>query len=798
MTENRNNTFNNLNEEEGFQLSELIELVTKHIWWYVGVTVCCLIFAAYYLYKTPTVYNRTAKVMVDDSNQDAAMRNLGMASANMMRLRSFNSVENELEAFASPDLMQVVVERLGLQTRYVEQQFLRGVELYHNSPVEMRLAGMNPTSGFSFLVSPAKDGKVALSDFRIKKDKIDEKVVGSYGDTLMTPVGSVVIYAKDNIKDFKDDIRVSWASSGARAKGYAAKLNISLSGKESSVVVLSMTDQYPSRADAIISTLIDVYNEEWISNKNRSAINTAAFINERLVVIEQDLTAVENALKEYKSNNNLTDIKASAQRYLNESSAYATKSFEVTNQLSIAKYIRDYLNNPENTNDLIPSNLGLTSTSVEAQIKEYNDIVLQRDRLLAGSSIHNPLVADLTASLASIRTAVLSSVENLIATLQLQLDRIEGQERQILSRMSSSSGQELQLLSIEREQQMTQNLYVFLLQKREENELAALVNVGNTRMIMSPNGSSEPVAPNRKMILFAALVLGFGIPFAYFFLRKMLDTTIKNKGDLGHFSVPFLAELPRYVKPEDRFKKFKRRDPNDKSLTRIIVEHGSRDMMNEAFRVLRTNVDLMMGKKMTSKVLMFTSFNPNAGKTFSVMNLAAGMALKGSKVMLIDLDLRKASLSNALGISHSGVAAYLNDKTDDYKAYVDEVEKNLFFLPVGTLPPNPTELLLTERFREMIAQMRNEYEYIFIDCPPIDVVADASIITELVDMTVFVMRANQMDKKVLPNIEELYASEKYTHMTMILNCVDIQYKKYGYGKSSYGYGYGYSSVSDKS
>ena len=232
-------------------------------------------------------------------------------------------------------------------------------------------------------------------------------------------------------------------------------------------------------------------------------------------------------------------------------------------------------------------------------------------------------------------------------------------------------------------------------------------------------------------------------------------------------------------------------------MNRIIVEHGSRDMMNEAFRVLRTNVDLMIGKNKDSQVLMFTSFNPAAGKTFSVMNLASSMALKGSKVLMVDLDLRKASLSKALDVVHTGVAAYLNGKVDDYRSNVDELSQNLFLLPVGTLPPNPTELLLSDRFKEMIAQMRKDYDYIFIDCPPIDIVADASIITEVADMTIFVMRASQMDKKVLPNIEELYASGKYQHMTLILNCVDIKYKKYGYGKSSYGYGYGYSGTADK-
>lgn len=789
MAEINNNSFNNLHEEEGLKISDIIELVTKHIWWYVGVTLICLLGAGYYLYKTPVLYSRSAKLIVDDSNQDAAMRNLGMASANMMR-RTFNPVDNEMQAFASPDLMKIVVERLGLQTRYVEKQLLRDVELYHDSPVQLHLAGMNPTSGFSLLMTPGKEDQVVLSDFHIHGQLVEDTVTGHYGDTLQTPVGSLVVYANENISAFKDDIRVSWTNSNSMAKAYAGKLNISLSGRESTVVVISMTDQFPSRADAVISTLINVYNEEWINNKNRSAINTAQFLNERLVVIEQDLSTVETALKEFKEKNNVSDLSTASKNFLSESNLYATKAFEFTNQISVANYIKDYLNNPANANALIPSNLGLNSANVGSQITEYNTLVLQRDRLLAGSSIHNPLVADLTTSLASIRTAILSSIDNLIATLQLQLDKVKSQEKQILARMNSSSGQELQLLSLQRQQQMTQDLYMYLLKKREENELAALVNVGNTRLIASPSGSSAPVSPNKKMILLAAIVLGCGIPFAFFFLRKTLDTSIKNKADLGNLSVPFLAELPQYIRPEDRFKKFRRKNTAE-NMNKIIVQHGSRDMMNEAFRVLRTNVDLMIGKKKESHVLMFTSFNPGAGKTFSVMNLAASMALKGSRVLLIDLDLRKASLSKALDLVHTGVAAYLNGKVDDFRPHVDEIENNFFVLPVGTLPPNPTELLLTERFKEMIEQMRGEYDYIFLDCPPIDIVADASIITEVADMTIFVMRAGQMNKEVLANIEDLYRSSKYNHMTLILNSVDIKYKKYGYGKSSYGYGYGY-------
>lgn len=782
--ENTEKQLNNLHEEEPLiSLADIWGLIWGHKWWYVASLAFFLCVGVFYLYVTPKVYSRVAKVLIDESNQDATMRNLGVASAGMMRLRSFNSVENEIETFASPDLMQVVVERLGLQTRYVQEQLLRDVELYRNCPFEARFAGENPHSPYSFKVTPAGEEGFVLSEFRLKDEKFKEEVPGSYGDTLQTPVGKVVLYPVETDVDFNHPVKVSWTTGMSAAKAFCRNMHIALSGKESSVLVFSINDTYPSRASSILSTLIDVYNEMWINNKNRAAINTTDFINERLVVIEKELGLVEDALKQYKSKNNLTDIKAVAQSYVTESSEYATKAFEVNNQLSIAQYIKEYLNNPANSLSLIPSNLGLTSASVEAQIKEYNDIVLQRDRLLSGGGENNPMVTDLNAALASIRTAILRSIDNLIATLQLQLSKIESQEKQILARMSSNSGQELQLLSIERQQQITQELYMFLLQKREENELAALINVGNTRVIMNPNGSSNPVSPNRMMIMFIMIVLGCGAPFGFFLVRKLLDTSIKHKSDLGNLSVPFLAEIPKMGK-----------DGFNRDECKVIVKPGSRDMMNEAFRVLRTNVDLMLGKNAGSRVIMFTSFNPGAGKTFSIMNVAASMSLKKSKAIVVDLDLRKATLSQALGKEHTGVAAYLNGKIDDYRPYVDEIAPDLYHLPVGTLPPNPTELLLTDRFARMVDDLKQEYDYVFLDCPPIDIVADASLITEKADMTIFVLRSGRIDKASIPYIDELYRSGKYSHMAMILNGVEFEQKKYGYGRHGYGYGYGYGNM----
>ena len=732
------------------------------------------VYVALYLFRTPDEYVRTVKVVVDESDQDAAMRNLGVVSAGAVRVRNFNGVANEMEAFASPDLMETVVQRLGLQTRYVEKQFLRNVELYDDSPIDLSLAGDNPQTGFSCMVSYEND-EVTLSDFRIQKTSLKGQTTGRSGDTLMTPVGALVVYVKS---DFCKDIVVSWSSSMAVAKDYSRRLSIGLAGKESSVIVISLKDNFPDRAASVLSSLVDVYNEVWIANKNRSAINTAEFINERLMIIEKDLSAVEQSLRKYKADNNLTDIKAVAQSYVDESSYYAGKSFEVNNQLSIARFINEYLNDPSKKDELIPSNLGLANASVEQQINEYNGIVLQRDRLRTGSGVNNPVIADLNASLASIRTAILGSINNLIASLELQKNRLTSQEKQILARMSSSSGQELQLLSLQRQQNIIQNLYVFLLERREENELASLINVGNTRMIMRPNGPSLPVAPDKLLVLFVALALGIGIPFAVFFAIRLLDTTIKARADLENLIVPFLAEIPQTDK--------KNKDEG------IIVSQGKRDMMNEAFRVFRTNVDLMMGRNTTSRIIMFTSFNPGAGKTFNIMNIGAGMALKGARVLMVDLDLRKASLSRRLKAGGAGVSEYLNGKSPEFQKNIVALTPSLSLLPAGKIPPNPTELLLSPRFTDMISLLREQYDYVFLDCPPVDIVADASIITSVADLTVFVLRAGTLDRKWLEYMESLYKSDKYTHMAVVLNGVDMKLGKYGYGnygRRSYGYGY---------
>ena len=588
-------------EEDGdiLSLTEIWAMIWNNKWWYVLSLVVCIFMAGFVIYRTAPKYTRTAKVIVDDSNENSAMKELAsFTSAMSLRRNSGANVYNEMESFTSPDIMSVVVDRLGLEASYVEKQFLRSRELFTSSPIALVQTGDNHASAYSFELTKTGDSTFVIKNLRVagEKMKFKGKIKGSFREELQTPVGKIKIVPTMHIDKWGDPIVVSWVNAKRLAKAYCKKLNVSLSGKESTVLVLSLEDTFPRRAEDILNTLIDVYNEQWVANKNRSARNTTAFINDRLVVIENELGGVEESLKQYKETHKITDIASISEAYLKESTDYSAKSFEVNNQLAIAKFIKEYLKDPQHDGALIPSNLGLDSKTVDSQITEYNQMVLTRDRYMSDSSSDNPLVGDLNNSISALKVAISRSMDNLISTLQMQVDKIEAQENDIMSRIANTSGQELQLLSIERQQKIKQELYVYLLQKREENEIASLVNVGNTRMVMSPNGDERPGAPNKQMILLVALVLGMGIPFGVFFLINQLDNRVKNRSDVAGLQIPFLAEIPQIGQGAGLLNKLRKNMLNNAN-TRIVVEAGNRNGINEAFRVLRTNLDFMTNQE---------------------------------------------------------------------------------------------------------------------------------------------------------------------------------------------------------
>ncbi|MBP5398575.1 MAG: polysaccharide biosynthesis tyrosine autokinase [Bacteroidales bacterium] len=797
-----NNGYNSYNNyptgepQDGINLGEIWQSIWDFKWWCLLSVAFCMLLAGLYVYRTPSVYTRTAKVIVDESGQNSAMRDITSFSNALYRRSTFSNgvnVYNEVEAFASPDLMESVVRSLGLETSYTEHQTLRKVALDEKKPVQMSIIESPVGGSFSFVLHKAGEQSFVLDEFRINgKPLKGVSVKGNLLDTLDTEIGRIVIYPAGGFEKWSRDITVSWLNTKQKAKGCASALSVSVSNKNNSVVVLRYSDVHARKAENILSSLIDAYNNQWIENTNKTANNTTKFIDERLIVIEKELSEIENNLKNFKEEHNIADVRSEAQLYISQVGDYAQKSFAVQNQLSIMRYLREYLADPANENALIPTNIGLSNGAADSQINEYNKILLNRDVLRANSSENNPLIADMSMTLASMRSAIIRSMDNLISSYNIEAERIKNQEDRLLARISGTTGEELQLIGIQRQQKVKESLYVFLLQKREENELASLVNTSNTRIIQTPTGGAP--SSRKNVVYLLAILTGLAIPVAIVIIKRSLDSKVRRKDDLNGLSIPFLAEIP-LLKQKSEKKKIrlaklglKKKEP-EQDTRAIIVKPDSRDSMNEAYRVLRTNIDLMAGRD--HKVFLFTSFTPGSGKTFSAMNVAMSMAVKGAKTLLIDLDLRKGSLSKALNKSKTGVSTYLSGMETDLDGMVVKINELLDLLPAGILPPNPAELLLGERFDQLIDQMRDKYEYIFLDCPPIDIVADTAIIARKTDITIFCIRAGMFEKHDLPLIENLYRNDKYPHMALILNGTDYTNKLYGgYGYHIYGkYGY---------
>lgn len=567
------------------------------------------------------------------------------------------------------------------------------------------------------------------------------------------------------------------------ADSYTQKLRAELGNEDATIINLSIDDASVQKAEDILNTLIEVYNEKWIQDKNQIAVSTSRFIGERLGVIENELGHVDENISNYKSEHLLPDVQAASSLYMSQSAENKKEIQTLTNQLATAQFIRRELGGKE-MNQPLPTNSGIANVNIESQIGEYNKMVLDRNRLIANSSEKNPLVKDLGNSMQSMKRTILQSVDNLIVSLNTQIRSIRQQEATTTQQLASNPSQAKYLLSVERQQKVKEELYLYLLQKREENELSQAFTAYNTRMITAPRGSALPTAPNKKNILLVALALGLLVPAVIIFMQENMNTKVRGKKDLENLSVPYLGEIPLYFRNKKKKNKF--------SEYAIVVEEGNRNIINEAFRVLRSNVDFMKSKNTEQKVFIETSFNPGSGKSFLSMNIAMSFAIKGKKVLVIDGDLRHGTVSAYVGSPKKGLSDYLENKEVVWNELlvIDKKYPNLHIIPVGTIPPNPTELLEDGSLATLMQDLRDEYDYIFIDCPPIDIVADTQIIEQYADRTLFVVRAGLLDRSLLPELESIYQEKRFKNLSVILNGTESTGGRYGY---RYGYHNGYDS-----
>lgn len=779
------------NQQDFIRLQDLLYLCLAKWHWFVISLIVCLGVSIWYLLTTPPIYIRTASILIkDDSKGKSTVRtsvnfnDIGMFSTN-------TDVKNEMATLRSPDIMREVACRLHLDMNYSVSGRFHSEAIYGRSlPVEVSISDHSEDEPVSFTLLLSTDRSFVLSDFkRNGKDVPGPKSIsGKMDKPIKTPIGSLTVVPTSVYRDgYKSTISVSRVPMSMTVAACVAKLRVSQIDEESNIINISYQDVSTQRAEDLLSTLITVYNENWLKDRNQIAVSTSMFIKERLDVIENELSNVDNDISSYKSQNLLPDVQAVASMYMSRANQGDALIQELNNQVYMVRHIRNYLNTEANRYTLLPAGSGIDNSSITGQISAYNNLLLERNSLVANSSDKNPLVVEMDASLASMRSALLASVDNQLVALNAQITSYQNSVGQATSHIESNPKQAKYLLSVERQQKVKESLYLYLLQKREETELSQAFTAYNTRIVAMPSGSMVPAAPASKKILLMGFALGLMIPLVIIFIRENMDTVVRGRKDLESLTIPFVGEIPfAYRRKRSLFSR--NRHAEEKSA--VVVKDNSRNVINEAFRVLRTNLEFIVGKCDEARIIMTTSANPGSGKTFLSYNLAKSMAIKGKRILIIDLDLRKASLSGYVNKPKPGISDYLVGQINsvDEIIYQPTDDAILSVIPVGTIPPNPTELLFAERLERLLTDMRKEYDYIFIDCPPVEIVADASIINKLVDMTLFVVRAGLLDRSMLPEIEKFYMDRKYKNMALVLNATDAGSGRYGY---KYGYKYGY-------
>ena len=774
-----------------FSLKDFIFSCLAQWKWFVLSVIFFVAVGFFYVMRQQPVYSRTMSVLIQDNNNTgglnvaSAFKEFGMGTAGA-------NVYNELISLQSPAVMYEVVKRLDLNINVTRMGFPRVTTLYgKNSPMEVVYPDLNDATNCKLEMILQPDDSYVLTKFLTvlpdgTKIKDDYEVKGKLGFAeVKTPVGKFIFRpngAYTNNREEEVRIVINVGSIPAAVEKYVTKLKGDLANADAQVIDLTIDDVNVERATNILNTVVEVYNEFWVRDKNRMAVATSVFINDRLATLVNELRDVDTDIADYQSEHMMPDLEQTAKMYIDQSTQVSQELLEMNNQLAMAKYIRDYIANPSNANSVVPVNTGMGSQALEKLIADYNTLMLTRNNLLSNSSEENPIVADYNTQLKGMRESLIKSVNAQVGALQTNLKGLEAAEGNNKSQLAATPNQAKYLGSVKRDQAIKEALYLFLLQKREENDISQAFNAYNTRIITPPYGQRAPIAPRKFVTLFICAVLGLMLPAVVLYFIVVCDTKVRGRRDMENLPIPFAGEIPQIGRRRRIRRLFQSRKKRQQEIDtpKPIVQEGKRDVPNEAFRVVRSNIDLMMEKDGKHPVLMVTSFNPGSGKSFVAYNLGASFSLKRKRVLLIDGDLRHGSLSTYVGSPSRGLAAYLTGKVDDVSriAYPVEGFNDFDIIPIGKRPPNPAELLEGDRFGELLDAVRDKYDVIMVDCPPVNVVVDTQLLNRYADATLFVVRAGLLDRKAIPDLTTLYNEKKLRRMSILLNGTEAAHSSY--------------------
>lgn len=780
------NEENREEEHSGFNLAALWKIVVLHWYWIVLSTIVALGAAFGYLKYTRPVYASNMKILVKDEDSRSRMYRGGqLALESMGVISNSNGFDNELEILTSSNISQRVIKSLKLYVSYELDGRLRNHELYKNNPYivdmpENQLVDLH--SLIQLKIDRQGDGVHVAGEIYVPRSKepiLFERSVKELPGSFNTPVGTITLQRNPGVGAelpekamYATIMPLEYA-----AKAYGSRLSVSASSKTTTVAVLNYLDTQPERAIDYLNELFRSYNEDANEDKNEVALKTEEFLKNRISAIREELDATESNLESYKKKNELINLTNDASNALNKLTEYQKEQVELETQLNLVTALLDYVDDPRNAFNVVPSNLGLKDADMSNLLNKYNDYVLQRNRLLKSSSPENPYVKRLTAQLEEMWPTIRLSLKSVRENILTQKRSAEDQYNLFSRRVGEAPTQERSLNNIIRQQEIKVELYLMLLQKREENYISLNSTAAKARVIDDPRSTGK-VSPKTKVILLGALVLGLCFPVGLIYLLGLLRYRIEGREDVEMLTkIPVLADIPLAPKSLD-------------GELSLAVRENSNDMMEEAFRGLRTNLRFILSEK--ENVIACTSCIPGEGKTFVSTNLAMSLALLGKRVIIVGLDIRKPRLVKLFGLSsdHRGITTFLSSDSGDFQDLDKQIHHavlnpNLDVLPAGVIPPNPGELISREQLDHAIALLREHYDYVIVDTPPVGLVSDTLSAARVADMTIMVCRADYSPRNNFQLINALHHDNKMPKITLVLNGIDLKKRKYGY---YYGYG----------
>lgn len=750
------------------ETKNFIEKFLKH-WKYIALSlIICLSIAVLYLRYATYKYEAVASIKLkDDSNNENLNRLTDMQNYGLFN-QNTSVIDDEIEILKSRLLVEKIIKQLKLNIQFYKKGSVTSFEMYKSPPLNINFLENDSviekvTANFSLKILSETN-----FEFTAFNETLENKQF-AFGDNIDTPFGHIIITPNFKETDINsgDIITVKIFNTDFLSEIYQQKINVARSGTESNIIKLSIQDPIKKKAEDILNTLIHNYNDYVTKNQEQVVKVTSDFINNRLEMVSAELSQVDLTAETIKKDNRLTELSSQSSLFLESEQQNKARINETTNQLQLVDYISNYLNENSDTGDLMPSNIGITDNSYIELTNRHNELVLTRNRILENSTLKNPTVVNLDEQINNIKQSLSNSLNNIKQSNQIILGSLSKEDARLSSKIYSAPRKERQFRDIQRQQQIKESIFLYLLERREESAISLGVSRPNAEVIDYAKAFSDPVFPSRKIVVLAASFIGMIIPLLIIYVHDFLDTKIHTPQDLKRFTdIPFLGDIP---KSKTKHSIIKRVDYSPKA---------------EAFRIIRTNIDFMLSNipKNQGKVIFVTSTTSQEGKSHTSINLSKSLSFSNKKVLLVETDIRVPKANKYLNIeSKIGLTDYLVSNKIDLKQVMTKVDDNLFVISSGTIPPNPAELLMSEKMETLFETVKKEYDYIVVDTAAVGLVTDTLIISHYADIVVYVVRANYLDRRQLSTAETMYSEKRLPNMSLLLNGV----------KSKKGYGYGY-------